>query len=1349
MQSETPTQVDVGHVADAAAGRRAFGRSRWVLRMLETLAWSAVVLAAVMVLALRYWVLPNIEQHRDVIVGAFVRGLGLPVKVGAIQADWPGIRPRISFADVRIYDHDGREALVLPAVHNVVSWRSLLFAELRLSSLIIDSPRLAVRRDAAGRLFVAGLELAAAGGAERGGRLAAWILGQREIEIRNAEIEWVDLLREAPPLKLSALNLRLRNAGGVHAVGLSARPPKALGTSLVVRAELAGGPVTVPSKWDGRLYAEFGDTDLAAWQPWVDYPFELRQGRGAVRMWVTLGAGQRVRSTLDVELSNVVMQLATDLPRLALAKLAGRLEGRAEGRTFELTARDLALTLADGEALEPTSFHLSWTPAAEADPAKPERGERGERGALIAKRIDLAPLARLGEFLPFPQDLRRLLADLSPRGQLHDVAFDWTGTLPHATGYYAQARFDALGMNAWHAVPGFTGLTGRIEARSGGGRVELLARDLALDLPKLFPQPRIALDTLTGLVAWQQPDSETVRVQLSSLAFGNAHLAGTAFGTVTLGREGPGVVDLSAALSRADGKSTASYLPLASIVGKDTRAWIERAILDGRATDVRFQLKGDLREFPFTDPARGQMLISARIDGAVLDYAAGWPKIDAIDGTVRFDGERIELLGRSARVLGVQLANIRVAIPSLLSAETDLLIEGDAVGPSNEFLKFIEASPVRQMTDAFTVGMRAEGEGRLSLKLHLPLANLANTKVSGGFEFASKRILVHPQLPAVESVKGSVRFGETGLRQLDVQGSLLGGLVVITGRTAPQGGVRVVARGKASAGELAGLLEHPWLRYLSGSAAYEVVVNAEGGVPSVTVSSDLKGVESSLPPPLAKRAADSLPLRLRLLPGAGPAQQRVSVTLGRVMVAEFLRQRRGEDQRVASEKGGKDAKGGNGDKGGTAGTGETMPPLPPMQPMHPMQVTRTLIVLNPTAGAPVPQPTRDGLTLRGTFDALDLDTWRALPDDGWPALGQGTFDLKAGVLDVFGRRLRDVDVRAGSDVGGWSAQVTSAELDGNIAYRAEGSGLLVARLKRFRIPADSPGGIGADGKGGRKGELPAVDLLAERFTLFGRELGRAEIAARPAAGAWEIDKLVVLNPDAELRGKGTRTLTQGTSRTSVDFALKVTDVGKFLSRVGYAKMVQGANGRLDGSLAWQGDPQVVDYPSLEGKLTLRINDGQFLEIEPGLGKLVGLISMQALPRRITLDYRDVFSDGFKFDLINGSIEATRGVMSTTDFKMSGPAAEVDMQGRTDLAAETQDLRVKIVPSVGDTASAAVALLNPIVGAAALLAQRVLDNPLGQILAYEYAITGSWADPQVKKLGVEPQERSGPYVDVPF
>src|SRR6266850_4137465 len=189
-------------------------------RALEVLAWTAFFGLAAALLGLRYWVLPEVERYREDIVALVAATVGQPVKIGRIEAAWLGLRPQINLADVRIYDAEGREALVLPSVENILSWRSLAYRELRLHSLVIDGPRLSVRRDASGALYVAGIKLAQAGG---NGGFSDWLLAQGEIEIRNAEIEWRDEKRGAPPLALSAVNLRLRSDAEHHSLGLSAR----------------------------------------------------------------------------------------------------------------------------------------------------------------------------------------------------------------------------------------------------------------------------------------------------------------------------------------------------------------------------------------------------------------------------------------------------------------------------------------------------------------------------------------------------------------------------------------------------------------------------------------------------------------------------------------------------------------------------------------------------------------------------------------------------------------------------------------------------------------------------------------------------------------------------------------------------------------------------------------------------------------------------------------------------------------------------------------------------------------------------------------------------------------------
>src|SRR4051812_37094237 len=238
-------------------------------RTLEIIAWATFFSVAAALLVLRYGLLPQVERLRPEIVARVAATVGKPVTIGRIDAEWLGLRPQINLSDVRIFDAEGREALLLPSVENILSWRSLAHGRLRLHALRIEGPKLAVRRDNAGAFYVAGIKLAVGQGDTS---FSDWLLGQEAIEIRNAEVEWLDEKRSAPALKLGAINLRLTNDAERHALGLTARPPEELGAKLELRAELTGHSVGETAGWSGQVYSELGYTDLAAWRPWFDYP---------------------------------------------------------------------------------------------------------------------------------------------------------------------------------------------------------------------------------------------------------------------------------------------------------------------------------------------------------------------------------------------------------------------------------------------------------------------------------------------------------------------------------------------------------------------------------------------------------------------------------------------------------------------------------------------------------------------------------------------------------------------------------------------------------------------------------------------------------------------------------------------------------------------------------------------------------------------------------------------------------------------------------------------------------------------------------------------------------------------
>ena len=130
-------------------------------------------------------------------------------------------------------------------------------------------------------------------------------------------------------------------------------------------------------------------------------------------------------------------------------------------------------------------------------------------------------------------------------------------------------------------------------------------------------------------------------------------------------------------------------------------------------------------------------------------------------------------------------------------------------------------------------------------------------------------------------------------------------------------------------------------------------------------------------------------------------------------------------------------------------------------------------------------------------------------------------------------------------------------------------------------------------------------------------------------------------------------------RVQVNVQLLTNDVGKLLTRFGYPEGVRRGTAKVEGALAWSGSPQHLDYPTLTGNFVLDAAKGQFVKLEPGIGKLLGILSLQSLPRRITLDFRDIFSDGLAFDEIVGAIKVVQGVASTENLRITGPAARIN------------------------------------------------------------------------------------------
>jgi uncharacterized protein YhdP len=311
-------------------------------------------------------------------------------------------------------------------------------------------------------------------------------------------------------------------------------------------------------------------------------------------------------------------------------------------------------------------------------------------------------------------------------------------------------------------------------------------------------------------------------------------------------------------------------------------------------------------------------------------------------------------------------------------------------------------------------------------------------------------------------------------------------------------------------------------------------------------------------------------------------------------------------------------------------------------------------------------------------------------------------------------------------------------MEGTANWQPQGRGRVTARFSRLVLPEAQPGAILPESlkpaSHDRTSDLPALDVTAEQFQLAGKSLGRLELNATPDGRDWRIERLRITNPDGVLAVDGVWQNWLAQPQTRVKVRFDVADAGKMLVRFGYPEGIRRGTAKIEGTLAWSGNPRKIDYPTLTGNFMLDSTKGQFIKLEPGIGKLLGILSLQALPRRITLDFRDIFSEGFTYDQIVGVIGVNRGVATTENLRIEGPAGRVQMSGEVDLGRETQKLNVKVIPSISDSVSLAGALIGgPVAGVATFLAQKILKDPLDQFVSYEYTVTGTWSEPTVTKV----------------
>jgi uncharacterized protein (TIGR02099 family) len=1144
--------------------------------------------------------------------------------------------------------------------------------------------------------------------------------------------------------------------------------------------------------WSGQTQVQLPWVDVQALRAWWPLPANVQGGQGALGLTLSVDEGESQELALNLRVQQVSVRLGEGLQPLAFKELRGVIKVAHEPAVTRLAWEGLSF-ITDEDLIWPASqasLELIHSPSMQAAPgsaaaSSPVDGwaslpqvlaSPGLEGRLNTNRVDVALLNRLADRLPLGTALRERMASLSPQGIGEELTYTWRGPAQLPSQYQLRGKIKNLSWMAAPGQPGLAGATLSFQADREGGQASVEMRQGWVEFPGAFQEPRIPVDFLKAKVDWKRLPARLpahapgLEVRVSQADFANADAQGSVQATWRTSegdasQQLPGSLDLSGRLSRAQGTRVWRYLP--AVILQEARDYVQQAVRSGVATDVGFQVKGPLARFPFKDNQGGLFRITAQANDVELNYAPGWPAFTQLKGQLIFEGQGMRIENATARLGAVgsgayEVVQVQGSIPDLDSDDPVLTIRGEGRGPLDDVLSFIRVSPVGDWTGRMLHEARGQGLSKAVLDLTLPLNRIEAGTVQGQVSLDAAdqaNVRLGPGVPLLQSAQGQVQFTQDTL-SVKANARVWGQAVTVQGSRDAQGVPRFVASGVLSGDALRQATEWPVLtrlsRYVKGQTPVTVSValarlksaGASQTYPELQITSNLAGLALSLPAPLNKPAAAAWPVKIvhRMdSPDAQADAWLMDMQGGPLQFkADYRRDLQGSSPRVVK---------------GLIQLTQGPAPAWPALPATGVVARVSVPVLDTQAWEPVVAMLQSNGGAGGAAESTD-DAQAFMPSQ---------VHFKAQTLTWQLRSLRDVSMQIthpAPDV--WRARIASSQVAGDVEIRpdtpgkgtAQGAGRrVVAHLSRLAVP-DADAQLLNDQAAmqafqGSTAAVPALDITVDQFEWRGLSLGKLEVQAvnrvvnnpgQSAMPEWRLTKLSLSNPDAQLQATGNWALvgaqqaaSQATGepsrqRAAFSFTLDLANSGSLLNRLGLPQTLKGGKGKVAGQLSWLGSPLEPNTATMNGSMVVNMEEGQFLKAEPGVAKLLGVLSLQSLPRRLILDFRDVFQQGFAFDKVEGDVTIAAGVAQTRNLRMRGVQAVVLMEGQADLARETQNLKVFVVPEVNaGTASLAYAAINPAIGLGTFIAQVLLRKTVVEANTREFAITGTWTDPKVDRV----------------
>ncbi|MEN7342571.1 MAG: YhdP family protein [Pseudomonadota bacterium] len=945
-----------------------------------------------------------------------------------------------------------------------------------------------------------------------------------------------------------------------------------------------------------------------------------------------------------------------------------------------------------------------WPPATAT--IRSSVSDTATRVQVDASNVTVYDIPYLAAFLPEPLSAQVLKTELagtlvSLNGHVdfansaEDVSLDWAQRLQD---YDIDTTFEGITAAPFGRIPGVSNLTGSMHMSPASGSVTLASSDAALRLPGVFETP-LPLSRLSGSMVWRNSDRGLTLLS-DNVTMASGPLTQKLSVEVVIPSDDSGVVvDLDSEFELSDLSRIDELLP-AAVVRPKLYNWLTQSLNAGRVEDGRLRLAGNLNDFPFDD-GNGEFSASAETKNVTMRYARPWPAITELDATVNFDRMRLWTTSNSGVSGGIPFRDSTAEFKDLRDGRLTVATEGQA--SLQALYRYSGASPIRNLFGKVFDILELDGNGRYDVDLLIPLKAIRDFQFDATLT-TDDGYLGFSTLPLfAEQIRGEVRLDRKGVYASDVLAQVFDRPTTLDLSPAPVDsgfGLRLEADGRVTDQALVEQCRIPLPGRISGETPYTATLwipkaraDADSTKPlTLEVLSSLKGLALDVPYPAGKSAETSNETEVVLLLQDGLSID-VLMDSGLGLVALF-----------AGESG------------------------------QPLTLERGTLHLGPGRAL---LPIVPGLFVDGAIDTTRLDDWLSLGDGNGPSIVDKLKSIAVSVdtLDAFGQRIRNVRTGLQASDENWLIDIDSPAVAGNMIIprdlSADSAILRMDMDRLFLLESDPASGGDSDPT-----RVPSMQVVARDFSLGQKRFGALDAMISRVANGVVIEKVETKAPSFGISASGDWLLDPvevSGSRTRMTASITSNDVKAMMNSLGYQPGINAEQLTSQLEISWGGGPSETFVESLDGSATVAINNGTLDEVEPGAGRVVGLMSVAELPRRLALDFRDVFRKGFSFDVIQGDFRMVNGDAFTCNLNLQGSSADVGLIGRASLAKRNYNQTAVVSVKVGNTLPAVGAVVaGPQVGAALLVFSQIFKKPLQGMTEVFYQINGGWDEPSIDR-----------------